>query len=46
MTVSVDDCGDVVMRPRYLAHVVLKTITLESIGLLNRIESNREEFFY
>jgi hypothetical protein len=41
MTVSVDDCGDVVMRPRYLAHVVLKTITPESIGLLNRIESRR-----
>lgn len=27
MTLSFDDCGDVVTRPKYLAHVVLKTST-------------------
>jgi catechol-2,3-dioxygenase len=30
MSLTFDDCGDVVTRPKYLAHVVLKTSTTET----------------
>jgi len=36
MSPSFDDCGDVVIRPKYLAHVVLKTSTPETFkGMVN-----------